>query len=72
MKVANIAAAQNLQSLEMGGEAQKTVKSHTSNIGFATEKRNSEMQSTYQVQSDQRKSNASPAMSRKSSVNIEE
>ena len=47
MKVANIAAAQNLQSLEMGGEAQKTVKSNTSNIGFTTEKRNSEMQSTY-------------------------
>lgn len=72
MKVANIAAAQNLQSQEIGGEAQKTVKSNTSNIGFTTEKRNSEMQSTYQVQSDQRKSNASPAMSRKSSVNIEE
>jgi len=54
------------------GEAHKTGKSNTSGIGFAGDKRNSEMGSTYQIKSDQRRDNHSPALSRKSSVNIEE
>lgn len=71
MKVANIAAAQSISNLELS-EPHKTGKSNTSGIGFAAEHRASEMASTYQIKSDQRRDNPSPALSRKSSVNIEE
>lgn len=71
MKVANIAAAQSISNLDLN-EPHKTGKSNTSGIGFAAEHRASEMASTYQIKSDQRRENPSPALSRKSSVNIEE
>ncbi len=72
MKVANIAAAQSISNLELS-EPHKTGKSNTSGIGFAADHRTSELAaSTYQIKSDQRRDNPSPALSRKSSVNIEE
>lgn len=72
MKVANIAAVPSNQNLEMG-EAHKSGKLNMSSLGFGEDHKNSEMGSNYQIKSDQRrKDNPSPALSRKSSVNIEE
>jgi len=71
MKVGNIAAAQSISNLELN-ESHKTGKSNTSGIGFAADHRAVEVSSTYQIKSDQRRENPSPALSRKSSVNIEE